>query len=167
MFITGQHITFTANNTNYNLTVPDAKVVFNDSSVTQATTSYDAVNNLMVTRFPNAPSLGNSSAFLSGLAYVVPAGGLPGGIKSVTWTANFSTSSASNVALHWKWAASAFSVFSSDYNNLGIKPVDGQTSQFPNNDKAGTPENFKQFSAGNGATGGSYSANANVTVPHQ
>jgi len=167
VYITGQTITFTAGTTSYNLTVPDAKVVFNDSSVTQPTTTYDSVNNLMVTRFPNAPTLGNSSAFLSALAFTVPSGGLPGGIKSVTWTATFSTSNATNVGLHWKWAAGVYSTFTGDYNAVGIKPVDGQTPAYPNNDKAGTPENFKSFASGNGATGGSPTSTANVSVPHQ
>ena len=45
-------------------------------------------------------------------------------------------------------------MFSSDYNLLGLKPVDDNAaSLYKNSDHAGTPENFKSNVIG-GATGG-------------
>jgi len=48
----------------------------------------------------------------------------------------------------------AYTSFDTDYNALGVKPVDdNKASQYQNSDHAGTPENFKMFVIG-GATGG-------------
>ena len=45
-------------------------------------------------------------------------------------------------------------MFVSDYNLIGVKPVDdNHASVYQNSDHAGTPENFKMFVVG-GATGG-------------
>jgi hypothetical protein len=58
------------------------------------------------------------------------------------------------VGLNWKWAAAVYTSFNSDYNALGVKPVDdNKASQYKNSDHAGTPENYKQFVTG-GARGG-------------
>ncbi len=161
IFVTGQTITFTANGTAYSLPVPDARVILNDPTVTQPTTTFDTTTNVMTTQLPGAPPIGNT--FLAGLPFVVPAGGLPGGIKSVTWTGTFSTNSSTAMHLHWRWAANVFTSFSTSYNALGIKPVDASTTQYPNNDPAGTPESFKSFSV-NGGSGG-LSSVANIYPP--
>jgi hypothetical protein len=56
--------------------------------------------------------------------------------------------------VNWQWAASVYTSFSSDYNDLGVKPVDdNKASEWQNSDHAGTPENYKSFVVG-GATGG-------------
>jgi hypothetical protein len=116
-----------------------------------------------------APSSGLAgNTFLSALAFVVPAGGLPGGINPVTWSAVF-TSDTPGVTMQWQWAAAVYTSFSSDYNALGVKPVDdNQASVYQNSDHAGTRENYKAFvtagARGGGASNytGGYSGTENV-----
>jgi len=87
VFLNDSTITFAANGTNYNLAVSAAAVTF-DPAATAASTSFDVASNRWATIVPGGLS---GRAFLSGLAFPVPAGGLPGGISSVTWSASLST----------------------------------------------------------------------------
>jgi hypothetical protein len=78
---------------------------------------------------------------------------LPGGIDDVTWAGQF-LSDTPGVSVNWKWAAAVYTTFSTDYNAVGVKPVDdNEASQYQNSDHAGTPEAFKPFVIG-GARGG-------------
>ncbi len=164
--LSNSSIQFTANGTPYNLTVPDADITF-DPSASCATTTFNGVK--WVTTVPSSMS-GNNS-FLSGLAFPVPVN-FPGGISPVTWSGTFS-SSVPNISLDWKWAAAVYTSFSTNYNTLGVKPVDGSGAcLYANADHAGTPENFKSFVTGGARGGGgsnftgSYSAtNRVVTCP--
>jgi hypothetical protein len=140
---TGQTIT----SANFTLSVLDATVIF-DPAATTATTTFSG--GMWVTRVPSSGLAGNT--FLSALAYQVP-GNLPGGINPVTWSGTIS-SDTPGVSVQWKWAAAVYTSFSSNYNALGVKPVDdNKASQYKNSDHAGTPENFKSFVIG-GARGG-------------
>ena len=129
------------------LSVPDATVIF-DPNATTATTTFGSGGVSMTT----VPAGLGGNTFFSALGYQVPAN-LPGGIKNVTWSGTI-TSDTPGVNLNWKWAAAVYTSFNSDYNLLGVKPVDDKnTSQYHNSDHAGTPENYKSFVIG-GATGG-------------
>jgi hypothetical protein len=133
---------------NFTLAVPDATVIF-DPNATMATTTFDAADR-PTTVVPSSGLAGNT--FFSAGSYPVPTN-LPGGIHNVTWSGTIS-SDTPGVSVNWKWAAAVYTSFSSDYDALGVKPVDdGHASQYQNNDKAGTPENFKSFVTG-GAMGG-------------
>jgi hypothetical protein len=133
---------------NFSQSAPDADVVF-DPAATTATTTF--TGGKWVTTVPTSHLAGN--VFLDGLAFQVPAGGLPGGIKPVTWSGTFS-SPTTGLTAQWSWGAAVYTTFSSDYNALGVKPVDdNKASVYKNSDHAGTPENFKPFVTG-GATGG-------------
>jgi hypothetical protein len=140
-------IQFTANGTNYELSVPNTEIVFSPTA-TLATTNF--VGGKWVT---TVPSNYTGNVFLSGLAYKVPDGGLPGGINPVTWSGYFSTDT-SDVTVQWKWAAAVYTQFSTDYTLLGVKPIDGdKLNEYTNSDHAGTPEYFKSHVIG-GARGG-------------
>jgi hypothetical protein len=140
---TGQTIT----SAYFTLPVPDATVIF-DPAATTATTTFSG--GMWVTTVPSSGLAGNT--FFSGLSYLVPAN-LPGGIHNVTWSGTIS-SDTPGVSVNWKWAAAVYTSFSSDYNALGVKPVDdNKASIYKNADHAGTPENFKSFVTG-GAMGG-------------
>jgi hypothetical protein len=129
-------------NANFTLSVPDASVTF-DPTATSATTVFSG--GMWVTRVPSSGLAGNT--FLSGLSYLVPAN-LPGGIKNVTWSGTVAIDTP-GVSLNWQWAAAAYKSFSSDYNALGVKPVDdSKASQYKNADHAGTPENYKSSVTG-------------------
>ena len=119
IFLKDSAITFAANGTNYRLAVPAAAISF-DPGATAASTSFDAANNRWVTIVPGGYS---GRTFLSGLAFPVPAGGLPGGISSVTWSAAISADKA-GVTAQWGWGAAVYTTFETDYNALGINPVD-------------------------------------------
>ena len=137
----------TITSSNLSFSVPDAMVTF-DPAATSATTTF--TGGMWVTRVPSSGLAGNT--FLSALSYLVPAN-LPGGIKNVTWSGTF-TSDTSGVSLQWQWGAAVYQMFSSNYNSLGVKPVDDNSaSVYKNSDHAGTPENFESNVIG-GATGG-------------
>jgi hypothetical protein len=168
LHVTNQTITFSANGTAYNLSVPDDALTYSPTATT-ATTTFDTGSNSWVTSLPFHFS---GNGFLGGYVYVAT-NGLPGGIQNVTWQGQFSSDTA-GISVNWQWAAAVYSHFSTDYNALNVKPVDdNQVSQYKNSDHAGTPESFTipRVLPG-GATGGggsnwtgSYSATASVTPP--
>ncbi len=139
-----QTITFKSGTTTYGpLAVPNATITF-DPNATMATTSFNAMTNTWETVAP-VPSTGLSGrVFASGLAWQVPAP-LAGGINPVTWTARI-TSDTPGLRVRWTWSATVFSTLPSDYNAFGVKAASGRTvTPFGNSDRAGTPENEKQF----------------------
>jgi len=155
VFVSHASITFTANNQNYTIEVPNSVVHFS-SATTLATTNFGALMPHFLgtgwkTGLPSSGLAGNDLA--AAVTFAVPSGGLPGGIQNVVWTAEFS-SFATGLTVNWQWAAAAYTTFDTDYNALGVKPVDdNKASKYQNSDHAGTPENFKDFVTG-GATGG-------------
>src|SRR5579859_1134478 len=164
IFLRSASIQFTASGKSYNLAVPNATITFS-SKATSATTTYNATNNEWQTTVP-VPLSGN--AFLTGLAFPVPTGGLPGGINPVTFKGQFYTDT-SGVSLNWQWAAAVYTKFTTAYNGLGVKPIDSSTgSQYKNSDHAGTPESYKTAvtcgARGGGGSNytGSYSSTACV-----
>ena len=159
--VTNSRITFTANSQQYTLNVPNSRIRF-DAAVTSATTQF--INNVWETVVPRTYS---SYVFMGGLAYQVPAN-LPGNITNVNWTATISIDKV-GVSLTWRWAAAAYTSFAA-HSGLNIKPKNGSTQNpYPNNDNAGTPENFKSFvvSGAKGSGGsnytGSYSSTSTAT----
>jgi RHS repeat-associated protein len=141
-----QSISFTANGQNYTLPVPDSAITYSPTATT-ATTTFDTATGSWVSTVPSSGLSGNQ--FLSALAYPVTVS-LPGGIQNVTWSGQFLCDTA-GVTLNWQWAAAVYRSFSTDYNALGVKPVDDtHASQYQNSDHAGTPENFKASYTGSG-----------------
>jgi hypothetical protein len=168
IFVRKSTIQFTANGTSYNVPVPDANITFNPS-VTISTISFDATKNLWQVTVPSSGLAGNT--FLDSAQFVVPSGGLPGGIHSVIWQANFSTD-VSGVSMQWQWAAAVYNSFNPNYASLGVKPVDDtKASQYQNSDHAGTPESYKTYVIGGASGGGgsnytgSYSGTVSLPVP--
>jgi len=147
IFVRNASIPFTSNGTPYNVPVPDAVITFSPTA-TCATTSFNEATQRWETTVP----LTGESVFLSGLAFPVPAG-FQKGINPVIWQGTFSTDTPS-VSLNWKWGAAVYTQFSTDYDALGVKPIEGNVAcQYHNADHAGTPEHFKPFVTG-GARGG-------------
>jgi hypothetical protein len=149
-FMTNGTMTFTENNQNYSVSIPDSIVTFSPN-VTTATTSFDTVNNRWVTVAPTWGIGGNT--FLSAVAYQVPNEGLPGSISNVVWTGAFSTDTP-GASLTWQWAAAPYDTLptitdannnqSCDYNASNVKPVDGnQFNNWNDNENAGTPEGWQ------------------------
>ena len=155
LFVSHASVSFTANGTTYTIKVPSSAITF-ASSITTATTEYVQLSpsNLgkgWETKLPSSGLAGND--MLTAVEFKVPSSGLPGGIKNVTFTATFSSLTA-GLTVNWQWAAAVYTSFDTDYNGLGVKPVDdNKASIYQNSDHAGTPENFKSFVIG-GATGG-------------
>jgi len=136
-------ITFKSGTTTYPLPVPDAKVTI-DPNATQATTTFNTTTNTWESTVP-IPSKGLSGrVFASGLTWAAPVA-LQGGINPITWTARI-TSDTPGLIVRWTWGAATFSTFSTNYNALGVKAASGRTpTPYNNNDRAGTPESFKQY----------------------
>jgi hypothetical protein len=155
LFVSHPSINFTANNKTYYLKVPSSVISFS-SNTTTASTDFTQLKPLFLgkgwkTQLPSSGLAGND--LMTAVEFAVPAGGLPGGIKNVAFTATFS-SYTPGLTVNWQWAASAYTSFDTYYNNLGVKPVDdNQASIYKNSDHAGTPEDFKTYVVG-GATGG-------------
>ena len=134
LYITNAMITFTANGIGYMLPVPNAVVTFS-SSVSSASTTWDATNNRWSTLIPMSSVKGNATihSFFDGLAYQVPTN-FPGGIQNVTWQAAYSTSTP-GLNFNWQWGAAVYGAFA-PYSSLQISALD-------NADPAGTPESQK------------------------
>lgn len=87
----------------------------------------------------------DDNAFLTGVAWAVRSAGLPADVQPVTVCGTFA-SDVANIDIGWRWAAAAYSSFASDNKVLGVKPMDtDHDNQAPKYDRAGTPENYKQF----------------------
>jgi RHS repeat-associated protein len=162
--VSGASVQFGVNGVTQSLAVPDSVITFS-SSVSNSTTTFDAVHNQWNTTVPVSYS---GNVFLAGLSDQLSAA-LPGGINPVSWTATFYTDK-SSVSLQWQWAAAVYTSFSANYGTLGIKPIDATSgSAYANSDHAGTPENYKSFVVGGARGGGgsdwtgSYSGTASVT----
>jgi len=141
IYFTGQQVSFTSNGTQYTYNAPASSVTFSPTA-TLATPTYNTSTGGWVTTVPS--SIGGK-AFWAGVAIPVPAGGLPGGVKPVTWNGNIS-SNVHGLSVHWQWGAAVYTSFSTDYTALGVDAADG-------GHEAGTPENFTQYVTG-GAHGG-------------
>ena len=150
--LAGGHINFTANSTAYNIAIPNSQIVWS-SSVSTATTTFDVSTNTWITTLPISST--GSNAFMAGVALPVP-GGLPGGINPVSFTFDsvWASGGAVGQTFQWQWSAAVYTCFSTDYNSLGVKPIEGSTySSYNNSDHTGTPENYKNCVTG-GARGG-------------
>lgn len=146
--LTKGSIRFNANGVAYNVPVPDGTVILSPTAL-QATTHYDPVSQSWLTISPFGAS---GVVLFSALPWVAPVD-LPGGIKPVTWTAQFSTDTP-GTSIKWKWSAAVYTAMSGNPQDLGVKAVDGdQFTIYRNSDHAGTPENYKSMVAG-GAMGG-------------
>ena len=143
---TGGTVQFTANNQNYQVNVPNSSITFSQSNSCASSSFGGGAWQVTV------PMSGSDEVFLSGFAFPVPSGGLPGGIKNVTWSGTFNTNEP-GLTMQWKWGAAVYSQFP-DAAAPVIKPTHTAACAYPNNsDHAGTPENDKSFVVG-GATGG-------------
>ncbi len=155
--VTNSKITFTANNQQYTLNVPNGRIRF-DETVTSASTQF--INNAWETAVPRGYT---NFAFMTGLSYQVPSN-LPKNISNVKWTADI-TADKTGIAIAWKWAAAVYTNFTG-HAGLTIKPINGNTQNpFPNSHKAGTPENFTSFLTGGakGTGGSNYTGNYSGT----
>lgn len=144
-------VSFTANNANYSIDIPSATITFSPGLGSSAgTTSYDEVTGHWLTSAPL--SYDSQDVFLTGLVYKVPVS-FPGSITNVNWSGRFSTDTQGVSITNWKWSAAAYSLLSTDYNTLGVKPCALSTcSAYANTDLAGTPETYK-LSVVSGARG--------------
>jgi hypothetical protein len=133
----------------FNLTVPNTTVIFT-SNVTCASAAF--TNGEWVITAPKSGLSGNT--FLSGLAYQVPAQGLPGGLNPVSWSGTFVTDTP-GVKVNWAWSAAVYTNFNTDYNALNVKATDDNHHDCVtlNSDHTGTPEAYKSNVIG-GARGG-------------
>jgi hypothetical protein len=165
---TNSTVKFSVGGTPVELAVPNATINFS-TSATKATT--EKVGNEWVTTVPS--SFGDD-VFLSGFAFHVPSGGLPGGINPVTWQGSFTTSS-SGVGISWKWGAAVYDPTPEAAQASVIpKPVHSTSlDEFKNSDQAGTLENFKKFVIGGARGGGgsnwtgSWSGTNSCEPPHE
>jgi protocatechuate 3,4-dioxygenase beta subunit len=150
VFLDSALVQFTANGTPYALNIPQAKIIYSPVA-TSTTTLFDDATQTWVTTV--SPGNFGKRIFVSGLAFPVPVGGLPGSINPVSWSGRFTTDTP-GVTVNWRWAAAAYSSFSTNYNALSVKATDGSTENpYPNTDQAGTPETYKSFVV-DGARGG-------------
>jgi hypothetical protein len=172
VYVSHASITFTADSKTYVVNVPSSAITFS-SATSIATTDYVQLKPLSLgkgwrTKLQSSGLAGND--LMTAVEFAVPAGGLPGGIQNVAFTATFS-SFATGLTVNWQWAAAVYTSFDADYNDLGVKPVDdNKASKYQNSDHAGTPENFKSFVTGGAAGGGgsnytgSYSATGSCAL---
>ncbi len=99
----------------------------------------------------SAPTNTGGNDFLNDIAWRVRRD-LPGNLKNVTWSAKFYSRSDIQ-QMHWQWGGAVYTRLSKNYSKLAVKPLDDQKYPPYNNDKAGTPERYKNWVT-QGATGG-------------
>ena len=134
---TNGNISFTAGGTSYAIPVPNAKITFS-SSATCTSTTFDSGTNTWMTTVPIS---GDDEIFLTGVAWPVPSGGLPGGANPVNFSGTYSSeSNAPGLSIQMKWSVAAYSSFTTDYNALQIKAGHQTACGQNNGDHAGTPE---------------------------
>ena len=163
--IDDQTITFTSNGVPQTLSVPDAVLTLSPRAAT-ATTSFNAGADTWQT---TAPANLSGNVFLDGLSFR-PVGGLPEGIKNVTWTGQLLDRHRPGSRSTGSGRRRCTPSSARDTASLEVKPVDdGRLSTYQNSDHAGTPESFQAFVIGGACGGGgsnftgSYSATATVT----
>lgn len=162
LYMTNGSISFTANNTQYTVPVPNAVVTLNSSISGSKSAAYDLINSRWSTSIASTNLTGNT--FVTGVAFPVPVA-LPSGIQNVTWSAAFSTDTP-GITLQWQWNAQVYTQFSQTYatttnaNVLGVNAEDGSADAY-GTDPAGTPESYKPY-ATFGATDGYFSAASGV-----
>jgi len=134
---TNGNISFNAGGTNYSLAVPNAKITFSPTATCTSTT-FDTVTNTWMTTVPVS---GDDEIFLTGLAWPVPSGGLPGGANPVNFSGTYSSeTSAPGLSIQMKWSVAAYSSFTTDYNALQVKAGHQRACGQSNGEHAGTPE---------------------------
>jgi len=152
------NISFTAGGTSYSLAVPNARVTFS-SSASCTSTTFDSLTN---TWMSTVPLSGDDEIFLTGLAWAVPSGGLPGGANPVNFSGTYSSETdAPGLSIQMKWSVAAYSKFTTDYNTLQVKAGHQTACGQNNGDHAGTPEGvdntntpWKQYLVGGPRGGG-------------
>ncbi len=151
LFVRKSSVTFTANGTTYTIQVPDTNIIYDPKGTTATATFNPTTNQWQLYRLSSTSDF----TLLSAVEFPVPQVGLPGGIKNVKWQLNLATDTP-GIGVKWMWAAAVYPTFSTNYNALGVKPVDDQAlSQYQNTDHSGCPENYKQYvTAGGTGTGG-------------
>lgn len=151
----GGYIQFAANGNTYILHVPNALITFSPS-VRCASTSYHALTDTWETTVPWNES---GEIFLSALAFPVPASGFSGSIGAAKWSESFA-SNTPGVTVQWQWSAAVFRRFSAGYNSLGVKATQQSACPYPNDDHAGTPEEFAGAAIGGARRGAAQTAGA-------
>lgn len=141
-------------------------VITLSSTATAASTTYDEALGEWHTVVP-ADYSGN--IFLSGAA--MPVTEILRSLNPVTWSGEF-VSECGSTSFQWKWAAAVYTQFTTDLNQVGVKPIDGSANNpYANSHHAGTPENFLSFVTGGARGGGgsnftgSYSGTETVRCP--
>jgi hypothetical protein len=129
-------ISFESDGTAYRLMVPNGKVVFSATAVMSSTT-FDSQTNTWTT---TVPARGDDEIFLTGMGFPVPAGGLPGHIGPVRWEGTLTSEGTPGVLLGWRFGAAVYTQFTTNYNQLAVKPVHQLLCGAQNSDHAGTPE---------------------------
>jgi hypothetical protein len=124
-----------------NQDVPDALITL-DPDAPAASAVFDQANNVWTTTIPFDL---HDHAFLTGIPWIVPPAGLPADIGPVTWCGTFS-SDVDELNTAWRWAAAAYSSFTSNEALLAVQPMNAVfDGPGDHGDRAGTPENYKDF----------------------
>ena len=155
--VVNQTINFTAGGVPYSIAVPNSVIELTPGQTT-ASLSFDPGDGDWDV---SAPTGGAGTTFMGGVGWNVPVN-LPGNIQAVTWNAGF-WSDTKNVTIKWQWAAAEYTSFSSDPNDLNVKPVDSNNFGINNKDQSGTPEAFKTFVVAGGTGGGGTNYTGNYT----
>jgi hypothetical protein len=126
---------------------PYTAIVTVDPSASGAHTWFDDDAYTWHTVVPANSHDGN--IFLGGFGFLVPDGGLAAN-PQVTWSGDIDVDGTC-VGFHWRVEATVFTTFPdtqehpSEFNHLGVKPIDGPGANPYNNlDHAGTMENSNQ-----------------------
>jgi Tfp pilus assembly protein PilX len=125
---TGATISFSTKTKSYNLTLPNAKIIYSPTA-TSATTTFDTACNAWRTTAP----VTNNTIFLTGMYFIVPANF--GTIQDdVTLSGTFSSPDV-NQYITWNWGAAVYTQFNTNYSSVAVNSMN-----ISGGDLAGTPE---------------------------
>lgn len=121
IYVDADTIRFSAYGTDYEVPVPGAVIHFSEDNSDWTTTSYDEVNQRWVTSVSIEHF--NKKLFITGVPFQIPSGGLPAELDPVTWSMA-ATTDVVDLDFKWSWGAAVYSNFTTDLQNIGVKPVE-------------------------------------------
>lgn len=159
--VSNSYITFTANNQQYKIQTPGARISLHQQSNLHLHWAKGKQHGIWWLMVPYGTMDKDYADFMDQVAWQVPAPGLSGadfgGSNEVTWHVSLSSGKNAGTQIQWQWGAAVYTQldnFPGDYNNLGSKPVEDPDYSSGNSDPAGTPELQKQYLTDGGTNQG-------------
>jgi hypothetical protein len=151
-------VTFSVGQTHYTIEGPNMDLALNSGTAVRLSFPAYGDHWRMI-----APYMATGGDFLNSIAYQTT-NHLPGDITHVTWSAKFYGED--DRPIKWRWGAAVYTKLANRYGALKTEPLTDPHYPPYNNDRAGTPEAFKQYviAGGTGDGGKNYTGSMGSAV---